>query len=126
MGGPSGRVVKDREEPPRIPSKIIQKVKQEVIVGGKEIKKKKKHVKRAKTKGMKGEYKTLRKKHTDEYRKFYKKIHRKLKSDDKKDMLAKMRGLKKDFIKKFPAMSSVRVKQLEGLLASLKEHQWKI
>ena len=106
-------------------SKIIQKVKQKVIVGGKEQKTKKKvSGKRAKTKGLKAEYKALRKKHTSEFRKFYKKIHRKLKPDEKKDVLAKLRGLKKSFIKKYPSMSAVRVKQIAGLLAGLKEHKW--
>ena len=108
-------------------SKIIQKVKQKVIVGGKEQKTKKKvGGKRAKSKGLKAEYKALRKKHTSEFRKFYKKIHRKLKPDEKKDVLAKLRGLKKSFIKKYPSMSAVRVKQIAGLLAGLKEHQWKL
>ena len=109
------------------PAKIVQKVKQKVIVGGKDVSKKPKKGKRAKTKGLKAEYKSSRKQLMTEYRKFYKKIHRKLKAGDgKKEMLAKLRKIKKDFIKKYPAPSSVRVKQIEGLLSSLKEFKWTV
>ena len=129
--GGSGRGAAKPEAPPVAksqPAKIVQKVKQKVVVRGKDVSKKSKKVgKRAKTKGLKAEYKSSRKQLMTEYRKFYKKIHRKLKAGDgKKEMLAKLRKIKKDFIKKYPAPSSVRVKQVEGLLSSLKDFKWTV
>ncbi len=57
--------------------------------------------------------------------KFYKKIHRKLKGDPKKkEVLAKLRAIKKAFIKQYPSPSSVRVKKIDSLLSSLIKHKW--
>ena len=121
------------KKPTQATPKIVQKVKQKVIVAGKDVTKKttkttkKRTGKRAKKKTMKIEYSAARKSLMSEYRKFYKKIHRKLKTgENKTEMLAKLRKVKKDFIKSFPAPSSVRMKQVEKLLSSIKQYKWTV